>query len=208
MVVRDSQGRIRTERVVGEFKRDTEPDAGSTVEGHIILICDPIAEMMTQIDTATSTARIIHSRPSAPRATGLQPVTRRSFCSARLPTDRSPGRFQVQDLGDQTIEGVDARGQSITMPMQGMTAGEESPNGERTSELWCSDSLSAIVLTVAGNTKTGVKSTVAMRNIERSEPDPALFQIPSDYAVTESVAQPRERGNTNAAPNEPPTQQP
>jgi hypothetical protein len=94
------------------------------------------------------------------------------------------------------------------MPMQGMTAGEESPNGEHTSELWCSDSLSAIVLTVAGNTKTGVKSTVAMRNIERSEPDPALFQIPSDYAVTESVAQPRERGDTNAAPNEPPTQQP
>jgi len=119
----------------------------------------------------------LKTQPKRPRATGLQPVTRRSFCSARLPTDRSPGRFQVQDLGDQTIEGVDARGQSITMPVQGMTAGEESPNGERTSELWCSDSLSAIVLTVAGNTKTGVKSTVAMRNIERSEPDPALFQI-------------------------------
>src|SRR5580700_5043366 len=82
-VARDSQGRIRTERIAGEFKRDTGPDAGSKVEAHIIMICDPIAQTMTQIDTATLTAKIIHSRPSAPRATGLQLAPRRSFCSTR-----------------------------------------------------------------------------------------------------------------------------
>jgi len=30
-----------------------------------------------------------------------------------------------------------------------------------------------------------------MRNIERSEPDPTLFQIPQGYTVTESVEEPR-----------------
>jgi hypothetical protein len=201
---RDSQGRIRTERVAGEFKRDTGPDAGSKVQGHIIMICDPVAQTLTQIDTATLTAKIIHSRPSAPRAPELPSAARRSFCSARLPSDRMPGRLQVQDLGYQTIEGVEAHGERETLPMLGATVGEESPNGESTSELWCSDSLSALVLRITGNTKSGMKSAIAMQKIERTEPDAALFQIPPDYAVTESVAEPRERRKTNAAPNEQP----
>jgi hypothetical protein len=207
-VARDSQGRIRTERVAGEFKRDTGPDVGSKVELHLIMICDPVAQTLTQIDTATLTAKIIHSRPSAPRSGALQQGTRRSFCSVRLSSARNAARFQVEDLGDQIIEGLEAHGERVTMPMLGATTPEESPNGESTSERWCADSLSALVLTIAGNTKTGMKTTIAMRNIDRTEPDPTLFQIPSDYTVTESVAEPRERLNTNGAPNEKPAQQP
>ena len=207
-VARDSQGRIRTERVAGEFKRDNGPDAGSKVELHLIMICDPVAQTLTQIDTATLTAKIIHSRPSAPRATGLQRATPRSFCPARLPSDRAGGRMQVEDLGYQNIEGIEAHGERVTMPMLGMRVGEESPNGESTSELWCSDSLSVIVLRVSGNTKTDRKTTITMRDIERTEPDPALFQIPPDYAITESVAEPHERRNPNAAPIEQPQQHP
>jgi hypothetical protein len=203
-VARDGQGRIRTERIAGEFKRDTGPDAGSKVEAHIIMICDPIAQTMTQIDTATLTAKIIHSRPSAPRATGLQLAPRRSYCSTRLPSDRMAGRLPVQDLGYQTIEGVEAHGERETLPMLGATSTEESSNGESTSELWCSDSLSALVLRITSNTKSGVKSTIAMQKIERTEPDPALFQIPSDYAITESVAEPRDHRTPNPAPNEQP----
>jgi len=200
-VARDSQGRIRTERIAGEFKRDTGPDAGSEVEAHIIMICDPVAQTMTQIDTATLTAKIIHSRPSAPRSTGLQSIASRSFCSSRLPSTRAGAHLQVEDLGTQIIGGIEAHGQRLTLPMLGATSGEESPNGESTSELWCSDSLSALVLRITGNTKSGVKSTVAMQKIERTEPDPALFQIPSNYAITESVA---ERRTLIAAPSEQP----
>jgi hypothetical protein len=203
-VARDSQGRIRTERVAGEFKRDTGPDAGSKVELHLIMICDPVAQTLTQIDTATLTAKIIHSRPSAPRSGALQQGTRRSFCSTRLSSARNAARFQVEDLGDQMIEGLEAHGERVTMPMLGATTPEESPNGGSTSERWCADSLSALVLTITGNTKTGTKTTLAMQKIERTEPDAALFQIPPDYAVTESVAEPRDRRNTNAAPTEQP----
>ena len=84
------------------------------------------------------------------------------------------------------------------------TTGEESPNGDNTSELWCSDSLSALVLRITANTKTGVKSTLAMQKIEHTEPDPALFQIPPDYAIAESVAEPRDRRTSNPAPNQQP----
>jgi hypothetical protein len=197
---RDSQGRIRIERVGGEYKRDDGPDAGSQVQEHTIVICDPVAETFTRINTLTATATIIHAAPSAPRAAGNPPATQLSFCASRLPSSHVASRFQVQDLGDQIIEGVEAHGQRLTLPMPGATAGEELPNGESTSERWCSDSLSAMVLTVSGNTKTGVRSTLAMRNIQRTEPDPALFQIPSGYAISESVAEPHERRNFTAAP--------
>jgi hypothetical protein len=40
-------------------------------------------------------------------------------------------------------------------------------------------------------------AAATMQKIDRSEPDPALFQIPPDYAVSESVATPRERGDLN-----------
>jgi hypothetical protein len=203
-VARDSQGRIRTERVVGDFEHDNGPEGGSTVEMHIILICDPVAETVTQIDTASATARIIHSRPSAPRSGGLQPVARRSFCPSRMPSNRVGQRIQVEDLGDQIIEGLEAHGERFTMPMLGATIGEASPNGERTNERWCSDSLSAMVLTVSSNTKTGTKTTLAMRHIDRTEPDPALFQIPADYAITESVAEPREHRNSLPMQNQQP----
>jgi hypothetical protein len=202
LIARDSQGRIRTERVAGEFKRDTGPDAGSKVEMHMILICDPVAQTWTQIDTATLTAKIIHSRPSAPRSGALQQGTLRSFCSSRLSLARNVARFQAEDLGIQIIEGVEAHGERITLPMLGAAAGEESPNGENTSELWCSDSLSALVLRITGNTKSGTKTTLAIQKIERTEPDPALFQIPPDYTITESVAEPHEHRNLSAAPNE------
>jgi hypothetical protein len=203
-VARDTQGRVRIERVGGEFKRDNGPEAGSTVQEHTITICDPVAETLTRINTANATATIIHSRPSAPLSSDLQPTTRRSFCSLRLPSDRLAAHLQVEDLGIQTIEGVEAHGVRITLPMLGATSGEESPNGESTSERWCSDSLSALVLTITGNNKTGTKSTIAMQKIERTEPDAALFQIPPDYAITESVAEPRERRTSNSAPNKQP----
>jgi hypothetical protein len=106
----------------------------------------------------------------------------------------------VEDLGEQTIEGVEAHGERVILPKLGATVGEESPDGESTTERWCSDSLSALVLTITGNTKTAVKSIIAMQKTERIEPDPALFQIPEGYTITESVAEPREHRTLNAAP--------
>jgi hypothetical protein len=202
-VARDSQGRVRTERVAGEFKRDTGPDAGSQVELHLIMICDPVAQTLTQIDTATLTARIIHSRPSSASRSGApQQGTRRAFCSSRLSSARNAARFQVEDLGDQIIEGLEAHGERVTTPMLGAATPEESPNGASASERWCADSLSALILTISGNTKTGVKTTIAMRNIDRTEPDPALFQIPPGYAITESVAELHEHRTPVPAQND------
>jgi hypothetical protein len=196
LVARDDEGRVRTERVTGPFKHDTGPDAGSQVQQHLIMICDRAAQALTQIDTLNATAKIVHARPSAPSS-----HAQRSFCSSRFPSHIANG--SVEDLGYQTIEGVAAHGLRMTMPKAGTTANGELSPGESVRDIWCSDELSAVVLTVTENTKTGAKSSVAMRNIERTEPDPALFRIPPDYAVSESVAE-NPRHNPNVAPSNQP----
>jgi hypothetical protein len=195
MVARDSQGRVRFERVTGKFKRDTGPEAGTEVNGHNIMICDTNAETLTQIDTVNATAKIIHSRPSAP---SYSTATHQwAFCSGKRPSRHNPDVPAV-DLGDQIIEGVQAHGWRITMKSPlGATASGDSSAGETISDIWCSDELSAVVLRVTENTRNGLKSTIAMRKIERTEPDPALFQIPPDYAVTESVTPSHENQRLN-----------
>jgi hypothetical protein len=188
-VARDSDGRIRSEGVTGNYKHDTGPDAGTDTEQHMIRICDPIAQTLTHIDSLTSSARIVHAPPSAPST----PARPRSFCDSRIPHPRNSS-MTVELLGTQTIEGVEARGVRIKQPPLNNSAGAvESSFGEMFTERWCSDELAAIVLTVSENAKTGKKTTTAMKNIERIEPDASLFQIPQDYSITETVAKPPER---------------
>jgi hypothetical protein len=205
LVARDTQGRIRTERVVGEYKRNTGAEAGSTAEQRLIIICDPVAQTLTQIDTLNATARIIHSRPSAlnslrpvdPNAPHFEPRPVHTFCESRLMLGARAGRFGADDLGFQTIEGVQAHGTRTTIPAIAAPSNEVSAINS-TTERWCSDDLSAIVLTVSGNSTSDSKTSIAMQKIERTEPDPSLFQIPPDYAVTESVTEPHSSQVTTA----------
>ena len=197
LVSRDGQGRIRIERVGGEFKRDTAPDAGTKVEQHLINICDPVAQTSTQIDTAAGTARVMHARQGAMH-TGLASAPARPFCAARML--RQPLRgLTMEDLGNQIIEGLEAHGQRLThLPPDPGDPPEVLPVA-RTTERWCSDEIQAIVLTVSEDPKTGKTITHALRHIERTEPDPQLFQIPPNYSVIESDFPPIHR-DTNVAP--------
>jgi hypothetical protein len=193
LIARDSQGRVRTERVAGEFQRPAGPDAGTKARVHLIVICDPVAQTTTQLDTMTLTAHIRRLPPDAPNSPRVQ-TTQHPFCSVRLLLNDLDDVDGV-DLGVQNIQGLEARGSRIHF----MTPATNSADGIENShhpndyvrETWCSDELSAVVLSVAVDPNTGAKYTLAMQNIVRSEPDPSLFQIPPDYAVTDSVAPPR-----------------
>jgi len=194
-VARDGQGRIRMERVTREFLRDNGPEAGTKVEEHIITICDPIAKTTTQIDTATETAKILHSR-AYPTRPGLAPGPPRSYCTIRMAAIH-PGRADVEDLGTRSIEGVEARGERIKMLPPDSSGSVATLTDDTVTERWCSEDLSALVLTISQNGRIGRKSTVAMRNIERTEPDPQLFQIPPNYTITETTEGLSVHTNTN-----------
>jgi hypothetical protein len=213
LVARDSQGRVRIDRTSGEFKHDNGSEEGTEAEQHLIMICDPVAKTLTQIDTLNATAKILHARPSASsfQPPGLPtefhpswPI--RTFCSSRMPVPHD-GRIRVEDLGYRNIEGVEAHGERIFMPTFVGPASGGSVQGENSTDRWCSDDLAAVVLTVSGNSKRGVQTSTAMQKIERSEPDPSLFQIPPGYAITESVEEPHEGHIRSVAPP-PPSEQP
>ena len=213
LIARDSQGRVRTERVTGPFLHENGADAGAKTEQHIIMICDPVAQTLTQIDTLSASAKIIRARPSAPNSPRPHGLPPRTFCSSRLLVNRR-GQMEGEDLGVQTIEGVEAHGVRITMPPHETAAADGEPvvnsSGGNVREIWCSDQLSAVVLTVMPNMRTGAKSTIAMQNIERIEPDASLFQIPRDYSISESVSEPHLGHTATGSPAllHPPNDQP
>jgi hypothetical protein len=179
-IARDGQGRVRVDRVTGKYAVKSGQEAGSEVEQHAIVICDPLSQTMTQLDTLNKTALIFHaaSRLVTPRLTGPQSLCQQQL--ARVP--RLPGA-KSEDLGHQRIQGVDAAGIRITTPSLRV---ELTTSNVR--EEWCSEELGAMVLQVQYSTnagKTGPKFETAMTNLQRGEPDAALFEIPADYAVSE-----------------------
>ena len=186
LVARDDKGRVRIDRSTGKRHLLTGAEAGSEEEQHIILICDPVSQTLTQLDTLNKTAQIRHARPSARSfSAGVQ----KSVCSRILPPINRPN-LQVEDLGHRTIEGWDAQGVRIAMnPLAGSADGLQPR--QSVQERWCSEELAALVLQTTTNSRSETTSSTALKNLERREPDAALFQIPADYTVSETVPEPK-----------------
>jgi hypothetical protein len=195
LVSRDSDGRVRLDRGFGEVHMDTGPDAGTDLEEHAVIICDPVQQVIIQLDNANRAATIRHS----PVIHG--PLSTAAFLPyCRVPSNpKSPSNIVVEDLGHRTIEGFDALGWRTTMTSP---VSNSSPPAtiQHIRETWCSDELHAILLEVTSSSPDGPKEETALTKIERTEPDPALFQIPPDYTVSDHLLPPRYQGSGVAQP--------
>jgi hypothetical protein len=181
LIARDVQGRVRIERVTGKYTIKSGPEAGKEVEQHAVIICDPLNEMIIQLDTLNKTAKIFRS------AVGPTRRQLRPFCDMNRNLLRFPA-FQAADLGHRVIEGVDAQGVRTSTPSGESGAGNMTMTTNITArEEWCSDELSAMVLEVLYSGNGGAKTEVVLTKLERREPDAGLFEIPPDYAVSERV---------------------
>ncbi|MFL6545931.1 MAG: hypothetical protein ACJ8LM_12220, partial [Candidatus Udaeobacter sp.] len=54
-----------------------------------------------------------------------------------------------------------------------------------TSEIWYSPALQIVVSSKRNDPRTG-ESTYTLSNIQRGEPNPSLFQVPSDYTIQDA----------------------
>ncbi len=91
------------------------------------------------------------------------------------------GKATSENLGGRTINGIYAVGTRTTrlIPSDGVH-GDVVEVGEK----WVSPDLKIIVLDKYRNTNTGSdETTTEIRELDRSEPDAALFEIPPDYKV-------------------------
>jgi hypothetical protein len=93
------------------------------------------------------------------------------------------GEVNTESLGKQTIEGVEAEGQRITVTIQAGKIGNERPI-VTVNERWYSPDLQTVVLSKNSDPRIG-ETTYKLVNIDRNEPDPSLFQVPTDYTVEE-----------------------
>ena len=101
-------------------------------------------------------------------------------------TEPSPNANKVkQDLGKQIIEGVEAEGSRTTITIPAGEIGNERPI-EIVSEQWYSPELQLVVMTRASDPRSG-ETTYKLTNINRSEPVKALFEVPSDYTIKDSI---------------------
>ena len=86
-----------------------------------------------------------------------------------------------EDLGQQTIEGVVARGSRTTTVIPVGAIGNEQPITV-VSEEWLSPELKVLVMTTHIDPRAG-ETTYRLTNISRREPVPQLFEVPAGDSV-------------------------
>jgi hypothetical protein len=190
---RDSQGRTRTERT---FPAPPGASQGDASGPNLIEISDPVSGVRYTLEPRNHVARKM-SVPTAPppppppsSATSASSPGR--FAAARvLPAlSGAPSQDQSQhpqrtreSLGTETIEGVLAEGKRTTVVYPTGAVGNDRPI-TTVSETWTSPDLKVVVLSKNSDPRNG-ESTTKLTNISRAEPDPSLFQIPSDYEIVD-----------------------
>lgn len=178
---RDSEGRTR---------RESTPGGAEIVEIH-----DPINGFRYLLDVQN---RVAHRfAPANEKANGVATYTQtaRADSSARneaplrtvTPAQAPPDRPQMssESLGAQVIEGVAAEGTKTTTTFPVGVMGNDRPI-VRVTESWHSPELKIVLLSKNSDPRTG-EHTMRLQNVDRSEPDPALFQVPPDYQVVDET---------------------
>jgi len=99
------------------------------------------------------------------------------------------GQTKKESLGTQTIEGVTAEGTRSTHTIPAGEIGNTLPI-EIVDETWYSPELQIMVMTKHRDPRSG-ENTYRLTNINRSEPDRSLFEVPADYTVSENKILPK-----------------
>lgn len=210
---RDSEGRTRREqtfKAIGPLAADGEP-------GQTIFISDPVAGVDYSLDVRNQTARKMvpmsfsfKTRTPAPdgeksamvfeRSPADRIHIERSAMSSKIATagpmvmewhGEREGKAKKESLGKQVIEGVEAEGTRSTVTIAAGEIGNERPI-EIVSERWYSAELQTVVMTRHSDPRFG-ETTYKLTNINRTEPDHSLFELPAGYTLKEETLQPKMR---------------
>jgi len=171
-ITRDSRGRTRTER---QITRD-----GNGWNLGVTEIRDPVEGLYWILDHQNKVAHRF-ATPSAPAAVSSQ--AQDGTAKPKHVSDGVHPDFSVEKLGSQMMEGVMVKGDRTTLTLPVGTQGNDGPI-VTTHEFWFSEELKTYVLEKISDPRSGV-DTVKVTNIERTEPNPTLFQVPPDYTIVD-----------------------
>jgi hypothetical protein len=91
---------------------------------------------------------------------------------------------KTESLGKQTIEGIEVEGTRTTLTIPAGEIGNILPI-EVVDETWYSPALQIMIMTKHRDPRSG-ETTYRLTDINRSEPDRSLFEVPSDYTIEET----------------------
>jgi len=205
-VYRDSEGRTRREQTL----KAIGPFASGGEVFKSISINDPVAGVAYVLEPHSRAARKIqgfHLEPT-PRtgysvtapgkegeaftfkvATGGEVQFRRGAEEGKIQEAKERTGFRKEDLGTQTIEGVSAVGTRTTMTIPAGQIGNERAI-DIVEERWFSSDLQTMVMTRHSDPRSG-EVVYRLTNINRTEPDHSLFEVPADYTLREEQSLPR-----------------
>ncbi|HET7294073.1 MAG TPA: hypothetical protein VFM88_16725 [Vicinamibacteria bacterium] len=185
-VARDGEGRVRRETRFGGLG----PMAGGDGP-KLVFVHDPVARTGFVLHADDKTARRLPPPPDevgdseAPER-GRGDAMRTRLHARGAAVSKAFPEGQKEDLGTQTIEGVEAQGTRTTHTIPAGEIGNEKPL-RIVHERWYSPELQTLVMSRSADPRMG-ETTFRLTNIQRGEPDRSLFEIPEDYKVVEGGA--------------------
>ena len=171
---RDGEGRIRYEMYTHQGPSQESPEEIST-----IIITDTPANVQYSLSLrAHSGRRNVLFTPPNPAAMTPRPAPR--------PTPQqsaSASKNVSESLGTRSIEGITAEGYRNTTTFPVNYQGNDAPL-VTVNEQWRSSEMGLEILRKTSDLRFGDQLQRFINiNINRTEPDPALFQVPSDYTI-------------------------
>ena len=173
MIYRDSQGRVRRE--IG-FELNT-PSTGAAKRA-MIVITDPVSGNRYMLNPENKTAHQMPLHPGKPGPGGPDAM---HDMRGRMEGGPNAANLKTDQLGTKAINGLQAVGTRMTRTIPAGEIGNLNPI-EVVTERWYSSDLQLPLLTSHNDPMMGTM-TVKLVNINRGEPDAALFQVPSDYKL-------------------------
>ena len=168
-VSRDSKGRTYSEETI---EGGPWAQSGGTVT--ITFIADPVAGYAYVLNATKKVAMRRALRAHNGERAGMRP-----------PFDSVAKDNRVEaDLGQQTIDGINATGKSVTRTIPAGSIGNSQPITEK-SEVWTAPDLQVVVRSTYNDPRWG-QSTYTLTNLRRGEPNAALFQVPADYTIQDA----------------------
>jgi len=182
---RDAEGRFR--------KQEAEVEPGQTPVFHTAIIVDPVANTLITLHLDRGTAVVFHLPTQGPGS-----LKKFAGFDEGTPLARPGVQVKVEQLQGKYIAGVYAVGRRVTRVRPPGTIGNDR-TVVSVSERWVSPDLR--ILLASSMTDPRATQTRTVSQLERSEPDPALFTVPPGFSVRDVPApQPRSPAAGDAPP--------
>lgn len=178
VVALDSQGRSMTSTTTMPTSQDQSPITR-------VNVYDPVAGTNSSWSVPGHQATVTQM----PAPGSLPPCASTVMGAVANPRPVQREKPVVEDLGTETIQGVEARGRRTTTTIPAGAIGNDAPL-VRTRETWTAiaPGLGGLLVREVSDDPQLGQTTKELQNLSQDEPDPSLFQPPAGYEIVNKDA--------------------